>query len=1190
MNRRGKTLGLAVAGVTTWVVLAACADRSDKRSASLAPKASAPSPTTAQVATGQFDPGVTLRVYMVGQPLESLRPLAENQTPNVDVLRPAIDFTADDFLPPREARVEQAGGATQPASRPATQSVGAATDADRQPFVAIVDGMLNVTRAGVHRFELQSAGGAELLIDGNSLLTVTTDAADTRTCEQSLTPGAHALEIRYFNNDDPAAADASAPRLKLRWSQPGQTDFTDLRSADLGTEAGVTRVTAPGVKKLSDGRRPGDGRPVGGVHPSFDLATIRAEDFEPRVGCMAVLPDGRLAVGTFMPLQRTDTSLPDIDSKERDKLYALSDVEGSDTGHAPMKVIADNLLEPLGLLSLGDALYVSQRLEITKLTDTDKDGFYETHETLAKGWDGWNYHQFTFGLVHRNGKLYAALSTPMAPPAWKGMRDNSAPGGPFRGSVIEVDLASKTSRFIAGGVRTPNTVALGPDDELFVADNQGTWMPTNQLVHIVPGHFYGHYNNPNVVDDLKQYVPDGGSPSLYSDRRRSQPAIYLPHNELSNSPTQGLMVPAGPYKGQMLLGELSAGGIRRIAFQKVNGTWQGAAFQFSQGFEVGINRMAWGRDGTLFVGGIGAGGNWAWNKTQSGLQRLTPNGKPTFEMFDLKAEPDDWFTITFTKPVAADWLRQAEHYAVQQWTYAPTQAYGGPKVGLETLRVARAEPAGDGRSVRLHVPGVKAEHCVYFRLDPRSADGDTIWSTEAWYTLAVKPVTDVPANITIAGTSQAVGSVGVGADVPADGVPLISKASLVGFNRGDKPAATTRPLSSDDLAALPIEADVPAAGGDLVSRTVFGDARLHVEWLTPPGGEGQAGGNSGVYLQGRYEMQVLNTPVPGGEVAHNQAAGIYSLKAPDVNASTGPGTWQSYDIWFRAPRFRDGKKIADARITALWNGRLVHNDVAVPAPTTAPPAGDEAPRPAGDIQVGPLVLQAHYSEADGPVRYRNVWIAPLNEESRPQLRPDRPDAPQLWGAWQSLINGDTFDGWTPIGGNATFAIKDGVITGTTAPNTENTFLTTTPDYGDFELEYEVLADLDLNSGVQFRSITKDGTRDRHARLTGYQAELDQDRNRGWSGGIYDEQNRGWLAPLTDKPAGRRAYRAGEWNRYRIVARGPVIATFINDVPVASVFDALRPSGMIGLQVHSVGDNAKPMQVRWRNIRIRTPRS
>jgi hypothetical protein len=196
--------------------------------------------------------------------------------------------------------------------------------------------------------------------------------------------------------------------------------------------------------------------------------------------------------------------------------------------------------------------------------------------------------------------------------------------------------------------------------------------------------------------------------------------------------------------------------------------------------------------------------------------------------------------------------------------------------------------------------------------------------------------------------------------------------------------------------------------------------------------------------------------------------------------------------------------------------------------------------------------------------------------------------------WQALFDGKSLDGWTQRGGAARYAVEDGVIVGTSVPNTGNSFLCTTRDYGDFILELEFKVDPNLNSGVQIRSHSFDktttATRDGKpviipaGRVHGYQVEIDPS-DRAWSGGIYDEGRRGWLNDLTENEPARKAFRPGEWNKFRVECRGDSIKTWINDIPAADLTDDMTPSGFIALQVHGVGKAADPRQVRWRNIRL-----
>lgn len=162
---------------------------------------------------------------------------------------------------------------------------------------------------------------------------------------------------------------------------------------------------------------------------------------------------------------------------------------------------------------------------------------------------------------------------------------------------------------------------------------------------------------------------------------------------------------------------------------------------------------------------------------------------------------------------------------------------------------------------------------------------------------------------------------------------------------------------------------------NLVSHYEHGDVEAHIEFMVPKGS------NSGVYFQGRYEVQILDS----WGVEHpkyGDCGGIYQRWAngrgfeghpPRVNASRAPGEWQSFDCIFRAPRFdASGKKTANARfVKVVHNGKVVHENVEVTGPTRAAAFNDEKP-------TGPLMLQGDH----GPVAYRNVWLRPLKPEDR----------------------------------------------------------------------------------------------------------------------------------------------------------------------------------------------------------------
>lgn len=205
--------------------------------------------------------------------------------------------------------------------------------------------------------------------------------------------------------------------------------------------------------------------------------------------------------------------------------------------------------------------------------------------------------------------------------------------------------------------------------------------------------------------------------------------------------------------------------------------------------------------------------------------------------------------------------------------------------------------------------------------------------------------------------------------------------------------------------------------------------------------------------------------------------------------------------------------------------------------------------------------------------------------------------------WTNLFDGKSLNGWKALGGKATFRVEKGMIVGTTSTGGENynTFLCTEKEYGNFNLEFEFLADEELNSGVQFRGLFSEGL------VRGYQFEIDPDQTtkyaaqpcnrdvkgeiipqgkepRSWTGGIYDEKRRGWLNNLAENPEARAAFKPNKWNKGRIEAHKDGIRTYINGVLAASIVDFVTPNGFIGLQVHWL-KKYKKMEVRFRNIRI-----
>ena len=165
--------------------------------------------------------------------------------------------------------------------------------------------------------------------------------------------------------------------------------------------------------------------------------------------------------------------------------------------------------------------------------------------------------------------------------------------------------------------------------------------------------------------------------------------------------------------------------------------------------------------------------------------------------------------------------------------------------------------------------------------------------------------------------------------------------------------------------------------GSLYSRDSFGDVQLHIEWASPSDvmGNSQGRGNSGIFLMGLYEIQVLDS-YNNRTYADGQAGAIYGQWPPLANAARKSGEWQSYDIVFEAPRLIGGKLVKPAFQTVFWNGVVVHNRKEVIGATIYRNVASYTPH-AADL---PLMLQDH----ENPVKFRNIWVRRLGAYDRPE--------------------------------------------------------------------------------------------------------------------------------------------------------------------------------------------------------------
>jgi hypothetical protein len=435
------------------------------------------------------------------------------------------------------------------------------------------------------------------------------------------------------------------------------------------------------------------------LHPGYDLSSARPAGFEPRVAGLDLLPGGRLAVATWEP----------------DEVHVLANADGP-AAKMSVRKIADGFSDIMGLCTSGDTIFVADQKAIWRIEDRDRNGVHETKTLIGKLPYTGSFHEWSFGLLRKDGRLYTALSVATT----RTGRTVAPQKDPRRGSVVAMDDKGMLE-IVATGLRAAEGLGFGPEGTLWATDNQGSWLPASKLIHIRKGKTYGHRIEPAGLYD-----------SLYP----APPAVWMPYGEATKSPTQPILLAAGPHAGQMLYGDIAAGAVRRAYLEKVGGEWQGALFRFSGGFEAAVHRLVPGKDGSVWLGGLGNGDqqNWGWRGKRFGLQRIRPNGKPVFEILSAKAR-EGGFEVEFTERPGPEAL-DPKAWTAKRWWYEATASYGGPKKDVADCKVTAVKPSQDGLRAFIAVEGLQPMHVIHLRIpNLRAKSGRELWTTEFWYTL-----------------------------------------------------------------------------------------------------------------------------------------------------------------------------------------------------------------------------------------------------------------------------------------------------------------------------------------------------------------------------------------------------------------------------------------------------------------------
>ena len=388
--------------------------------------------------------------------------------------------------------------------------------------------------------------------------------------------------------------------------------------------------------------------------------------------------------------------------------------------------VARGLLEPMGLLAIDRRVHVAQKGELTAVRLAVDDSEVVQLSCSSADWDySGHYNAFVYGpALLKDGSLVVA---------------NAGHAGRWNlkhmGWVLRTGSAAPPSKMvpIASGLREPNGVGtFGPDRDLFVTDNQGNWIAACKLNHIQQGRFYGHPSSKPAPES------EYGKTTKFDP-----PAVWFPY-KLVRSASGFVEIPDdrfGPFKGQLLVGDFQNALVTRVFLEKVNGEYQGAVWPMLKGFLSGVNRLAFGPDGNLYVGGCQR--TWAAvAPLEAALERVSFTGKVPFEIREARARVDG-FELVFTQPVDPATAGNVESYDVGQYNYRYSAKYGSPEFDHEgrenrstAITVTKAEVSADRLSVSLRLQGWKTGYVTSVRgTDVKSATGAALWNPTFYYTL-----------------------------------------------------------------------------------------------------------------------------------------------------------------------------------------------------------------------------------------------------------------------------------------------------------------------------------------------------------------------------------------------------------------------------------------------------------------------
>lgn len=464
----------------------------------------------------------------------------------------------------------------------------------------------------------------------------------------------------------------------------------------------------------------------------YEIKTLPIpQDIYLEIGGIATMPDGRLGVST-----------------RRGEIWIIENPYQKDSHQTYYRRFASGMHEILGLAYKDGAFYCSQRGELTKVSDTDRDGVADRYEPIYQFQLSGNYHEYTYGPVFdKNGDMWVTLNL-----AWVGYGEGKF--SKWRGWLVKISPDGKLEPF-AAGLRSPAGYSINQEGDIFYGENQGDWVGSGRVTHLAKGDFAGNpgglkwAKEPNSPFKLTlEEIPDNGSPMFEAAKKVKNlklPAVWFPHAIMGISTSDILQDTTGgkfsPFPGQYFVADQGQSKVMRMGLEKVNGVYQGFCINYREGFQSGILRERFGLDGSMFVGMTSRG--WgSTGKDDFGLQRLVWNGLMPFEINMIEARSDG-FEISFTQAVDVNSVKKAASYALRSYIYKYHHQYGSPIVDVKDLAIKGIVVSSDKKKVRIVLDQVRQYFIHEFKLTGvKNEVGEPLLHETAYYTLNQIPSGD----------------------------------------------------------------------------------------------------------------------------------------------------------------------------------------------------------------------------------------------------------------------------------------------------------------------------------------------------------------------------------------------------------------------------------------------------------------